>query len=368
MTGRQKEIEDMEIGLADQTFDRIGGFVDSLFLGVPRILKPFKPPRNIDRDTYARQAAFYIDEGYADNPASFFDLPETLPDYQVVEEQPYQDGRCQIITWENGYTPRNPLIRNGYLRFDANRTAYLVRWTHGDRNRKTILCLHGYMLGEPRQARRMFKIRRLFNMGLDVCLFIAPFHWRRAPKNPALRGIFLQPDDVAMTCECIGQTMHDLRQAFSILNDLGAEKIGIIGASLGGYNSALYACLSDRPAFAAMMVPAVDFSQPFGPGSIRMKFAIDNELGRQLDRVWRLHSPMNFMPRIPKDRILFIASRGDLLCPFEHILELWEKWGRPRRHFMTGGHWLMFRPGERGKAWYEFLGDMGFGKEVMNDE
>ena len=31
------------------------------------------------------------------------------------------------------------------------------------------------MLGEPRQARRMFRVKRLFEEGLDVALFIAPF-------------------------------------------------------------------------------------------------------------------------------------------------------------------------------------------------
>jgi predicted alpha/beta hydrolase family esterase len=69
---------------------------------------------------------------------------------------------------------------------------------------------------------------------------------------------------------------------------------------------------------------------------------------------------LNFVPQIPKENILIIASRGDKLCPFEHVVALCEKWSWPRHHFMTGGHWLVLNPKERGSAWYTFLADMGF--------
>lgn len=339
--------------------DTIGSMVDEVFLAVPRVLNLFRPVRSIKRDIYEEQIDFYLANRYIDDPARFFSLLSDTPAYTVIEEQPYFEGKMQIITYPSGYKTRNPYISNLFDTFIENRTGYLVRWTHGVTGNKTVLCLHGYLLGEPRQAQRMFNVDRMFSMGLDVALFITPFHWRRAPASPLQRGIFLQPDDVVMTAECIGQSICDLHSVMKILNDLGSCRTGIIGASLGGYIAALYTCLSDSASFAAMMVPAINLSQPFGPESVRLPFPVGNDLLNKIMRVWEMHSPMKLKPMIPLDNILFVASKGDKLCPFKNVLTLCENWGWPPHLFLTGGHWLVFN-NTRGKAWYQFLERMGF--------
>ncbi|MEW6078230.1 MAG: hypothetical protein AB1724_10485 [Thermodesulfobacteriota bacterium] len=346
--------------LKERLMGSAGSMVDDIFLLPPRIANPFRPRRRISREAYERQLDFYITSGYVDRPETFFTFPAGTPAYTIVDRRPYYDGESQLIRYESGYTARNPLIREKYHAFDANRTGYLVRWTHGERGRKTVLCHHGYMLGEPRQARRMFKVRQLFSTGLDVVLFIAPFHWKRSAGPLMQRGIYLQPDNVVMTCECVGQNMHDLYGAFRILSDLGSSKTGLIGASLGGYNTALFISLTDVPAFGAMIVPAVNFSMPLGPDTARHAFAVDDRLRQKIQSVWELHSPLNFMPKIPAEKILVVASRSDRLCPFEYVQALCDKWGVKNRHFLTGGHWLIFNRQERGRAWYAFLEDMGF--------
>lgn len=349
----------MEIFTAS-ILDRMGGVLDDAFLALPKILKPFRPHIKIDLDAYKHQIDFYFDKGFVDDPESFFRFPDIAPKYQISNETAYHGGLRQVITFQSRYIPRNPEVAKRFDAFPENKTAYLIRWTHGDQSRNTLLCLHGYMLGDPDQAARMFKIRKLFEMGLDVALFITPFHWKRAPRSVALRGMFLQPDDVVMTCECFGQAMYDLYHSLLLLGKMGAGRIGIIGASLGGYNAGLFSGLTDQIAFAAMMVPAVKFTDRFGPETVSAYVKMDSDLKDKVHRLWNLHSPINFMPKIPKDRILIIASRGDKVCPFEPVRELYEKWGQPRHVFLTGGHWLMFNAAERGRAWYRFLGDMGF--------
>ncbi len=342
--------------------DAAGGVVDSLFLAPPKLLLPFKPKRHIDLATYEQQLDYYIDNGFIQSPASFFRLPGLAPTYRLVETKPYHEGKIQVWSFPSGYETRNPMLADSYNDFENNRSGYLIRWTHGDRPRDTVLCLHGFMLGDPRQAARMFKVRKLFEQGLDVALFITPFHWRRAPGNRMRRGIFLQPDNVPMTCECFGQTMHDLQSTILILDELGMKKIGLIGASLGGYNAALFTCLSDRPAFTAMMVPAVNFSAPFGPDSARLPFPVSSELAGKIRQVWTFHSPANMRPRLTADRILVIASRGDKLCPVEHTRGLCEAWDLTHYHFLTGGHWLIFNDHKKGREWYRFLAQNDFFK------
>ena len=343
-----------------KSLDVIGGCVDHVFLSIPRITKPFTPTRNISRSEYEKQVDFYFENGYVDNPTRFFTLDDTVPEHRIIEDTPYKDGRYQVLTFKSRHQVKNPMIKARYASFEANKTACLVRWIHPEPTGKTLVCLHGYMLGEPTQAHKMFHISRLYDMGLDIALFITPFHWQRAPENPAQRGIFVQTNDAPMSCEAMGQSMTDLNSCLLILDRLGAGEIGLIGASLGGYNASLYSCLSDRHSFAAMMVPAINFSKPYGPAFAKHTFTIDPAFMEKITKVWELPSPLNHTPKLSTDRMLFVASRGDRLCPFEYLEQLHKKWHFTRFRYMTGGHWLVFNGKERGRAWYSFLSDMGF--------
>lgn len=340
--------------------DFIGGCVDAVFLTPPRMMRPFRPMRRVSRNDYEKQVDYYIENGFTDNPAGFFTLDDACPDYHIIEEKPYKDGRCQVIAYDSGYHVKNPLIRDQYKAFDANTTGYLVRWVHPKPTGKTLLCLHGYMLGEPNQAHTMFHMEKLYDLGVDLALFIAPFHWRRSAKGTFRRGWFMRVDHVGFTAEAMGQAMADLNRCISILKDNDAGRIGLIGASMGGYFSALYSSLRDRHDFAAMMVPAVNFSKPYGPAFAKLPFDVGPALMEKIIRVWELHAPLNLMPKLSPDKMLIVASRGDRLCPYENIRALQQKWGISRYYYMTGGHWLVFNENIRGKAWYGFLQEMGY--------
>jgi hypothetical protein len=350
----------MNIGMYKKSLDFMGSCVDSVFLSLPHVINFFKKPRNIDQETYGRQIDYYFENGFVDHPERLFTLPDAMPDYRVEFETPFLDGTYQVISFESGYETRNPLIREEYDSYRNNRTGYLIRWTHGDKGRKTLLCLHGYLLGDPQQAQKMFRVEKLFSEGLDVALFITPFHWKRAPEDKTKRGIFLQPEDVVMTLECLAQAMHDLKLVNLILSDVGVSEIGMIGASLGGYLAALYSCLDDHMAFTALIVPAVEFGKPVSPETAKLSFKPDRTMKQKIHTLWTLHSPLNFTPRLSPGKMLVIASRGDLVCPFEYVDKLCRKWNLPQKRFMTGGHWLVFNARARGKAWYSFLNQMRF--------
>jgi pimeloyl-ACP methyl ester carboxylesterase len=339
--------------------DVIGSIVDEMFLLPGRLIAYFRARRKIDWQAYAREIAFYHDQGYVENPSTFFVPPAQTPDYIVETQVPYQNGFYQVISFPSLYEPRNPFVRQRYLSYSENRTGYLIRWTHGDKLRKTVLCVHGFMMGAPREAERMFKIRKLFSMGLDVALCIHPFHWKRIAGPRAARRVYLTVGDTAFTNECVAHSIYDLDNSFSILNNLGASEVGLIGASLGGYISGVYACLSQKPKFAALMVPALTFLRPMSPDMLYNHAPFDLAWRTQAYRVADFHSPLNFRPKIPTDKILVVASRGDRLCPIDLVEQLRGHWGLSRYHYRTGGHWLVFDK-LRGQVWYRFLQEMGF--------
>lgn len=342
-----------------KALDMVGSMVDELFLAPGRLFAFFQARRKTDWQHYARETAFYEAQGFVKNPQTFFALPEETPDFTVETEAPYQRGFYQVISFPSAFEPSNPYVRNRYLSHVENRRGYLIRWTHGDKPRKTVLCVHGFMMGAPREAERMFKVRSLFSMGLDVALFIQPFHWKRIAGSRAARRVYLTLGDIAFTNECVAQSIYDLENCFLILNKLGATDIGLIGASLGGYITGIYVCLSEKPKFAAMMVPALTLLAPMSPDAFLKRAPFDAAWRARTHQAAEFHSPLNLHPRIPAERILVVASRGDRLCPVEPVEELRRKWTLSRCYVRRGGHWLVFDK-IRGRVWYGLLKDMNF--------
>jgi pimeloyl-ACP methyl ester carboxylesterase len=351
--------------MKEHALDIAGSFVDEMFLAPGRLIAYFQARRDINWYDYACQIAFYHEQGYVKDPATFFSPPPPAPGCRIEKQSPYQDGVYQEISFPSLYEPRNPFVRQRYLGYSENRTGYLIRWAHGDKPRKTILCVHGFMMGAPREAERMFKISKLFSMGLDVALCIQPFHWKRIAGPRAARSVYLTLGDTAFTNECVAHSVYDLDNSFSILGELGAANIGIIGASLGGYIAGVYACLRSKPEFVAMMVPSLSFLRPISPDKFYQRAPFDPEWQTYVRRAADFHSPLNLRPRIQADNILVVASRGDKICPFDLVEQLKELWGLSRCHFRTGGHWLVFDK-LRGHAWYNFLKEMKYINETSN--
>lgn len=345
--------------MKEKYLDAAGSCVDEIFLAPGRVIARLQAMRHVDWQRYAADVEFYHEQGYVKNSATFFSLPAEIPDYRVENESPYKNGLYQVVAFGSSYEPRNPSVRERYRNYPENRTGYVIRWIHGDRPRKTVLCSHGFMMGSPREAERMFKIRKLFSMGLDVALCIHPFHWKRIAGPRSARRIYLTLGDTAFTNECVAHSIHDLESSFLILRKFGATEIGLIGASLGGYISGLYAGLSRRPAFVAMMVPALSFLYPISPDMLYRKSPFDGEWRIRARQAAEFHSPLNFNPQIPADNILLVASRGDKICPFGPVEELSKRWGLSHFQRRTGGHWLVF-DNKRGSAWYEFLAEKNF--------
>ena len=121
--------------------------------------------------------------------------------------------------------------------------------------------------------------------------------------------------------------------------------MAVTGMSLGGYTSSLIASADDRLQAVIPNVPVVTPESAFDDWWPANKLV---DLGRRAGGVSRedsarasaFHSPLNYTPKVAKDRRLIITGLGDRLAPPEQSEALWEHWDRCALHWFPGNHIL----------------------------
>ena len=71
----------------------------------------------------------------------------------------------------------------------------------------------------------------------------------------------------------------------------------------------------------------------------REAFAVHARGARE---VFAVHAPLSMTPRLPVERRMIIAGRGDRVCPPAHVRRLWEHWDQPEMVWFDGGHIVRF--------------------------
>jgi pimeloyl-ACP methyl ester carboxylesterase len=334
----------------------IGGIPDLLFLRIPSFLLEKNPASSQD---YLDALRFYSSRWSPGRGESFLQLPSLAPAAQVIEARPFHEGVVELYGYPSGYQVQNPALRETFSSYSANLNCYLHLWRHEPiGSRPLVLCLHGFMMHGPWRARRMFKIDSLFARGLDAALFHQPHHWRRAERRG--RQHLLCPQDAPLTLETFGQNLHDLHAAVLLLKNLGYSKLGLIGASLGGYTSALYATFAAPVNFMFLAVPAVDFYPFLKPRPDLFNFKIDQVLLAETRKALDLITPLRYPPQFDVSKICVVAHAGDRLCDARLTRPWIEQWKISHSTEATGGHWLQFSGDLRGRTWYRWLEEMEF--------
>lgn len=316
--------------------------------------------REVARADYLAELGFY--EKLARDGGEFFVLPAGAPPLTTMETRPFADGEQVLLRYPSGYRTRNPAVAS---RFDAhrnNRDGYLLLWRHprdaGVPPRPLVLCVHGFRMGHPKRAMAMFRIRRLYAMGMDVALFIQPHHWKRASHRVLQH--FVNAEDVPLTIENVGQQVHDLHACYLALGAMGYPRIGLIGGSLGGLAVTLYATLSDAPAFVFSVVPAIRFDAWLDPAKSKLPFGGDREVRAHTFRALDVIDPTPRTPRIDLEHLAVVYHTGDKINEAGDTRRWVERWQVRHVTALPGGHWVVFDGKARGKAWYGWLAKYGF--------
>lgn len=340
-----------------RVLNAVGGIPDHLLLGLPDITVG---RTSTDRETYLRRLAFYDPDLWDPERRPFFYLPDEMPAGEIIETRPFLSGRCDLFRYASRYEPRNPEVSDGFFSRRENLSGYLHLWRHDDlADRPLVFIVHGLMMGGPARTRRLFRLDRLFRLGLDVALHTLPGHWRRSDSRRLQR--LLEPANVPLTVERLAQNIHDLHSAQLLLRHIGYRDIGIIGASMGGFTAALYATqVNGGPDFMFMAVPAVSVAHYLKPTWYRFRFPVDGELARATERAQELCSPLYLRPRYDVGRIRVVAHAGDRVCDVRDTRRWRDSWAIEDYREVTGGHFIYLDKRARGEAWYGLLEERGF--------
>jgi pimeloyl-ACP methyl ester carboxylesterase len=317
-------------------------------------------PRPEEVDELRASAAFYVQPSLTMDPRRFFsflEAPTPAPDVTVRSSRPLRGGRGSRVrlTFPSVFEPANAAYAAEHATRHENRLVHVEHWRHDFRRPVgTVIGLHGFGMGNPTIDALALMAPDLFDAGLDVALMTLPLHGARAPRTARFSGQLFASVNVPRLNESLAQAVHDVAALVTWLRARNPGPLGVVGLSLGGYLAALMAGLTDDLDFVIPVVAPVCF------GDLAHRFMATSALYRNgngggLDReefrsMYRLHSPLAHPPRLPKERLLIIAARGDRIVPAEHSIWLWRHWGAPRLVWFTGSHLVPFG---RGSIWHE---------------
>jgi pimeloyl-ACP methyl ester carboxylesterase len=289
------------------------------------------------------------------DPARFFRGPRAIEPSRFEQRRLADGGRVYDLRWPSAYRCMVPEVAERYESKQDNTSAAARLWLHpGSEPRPVIVLIHGYLGGRHGIEERMWPTSWLYDIGLDLALFVLPFHGVRAVAGR--RGAPPFPgSDPRVTVEGFRQAMGDLADLVSWLSHKGHPHVGVMGMSLGGYSSALAATALPELSFAIPVIPLTslaDFAREQGRlGSNSEEEALEHEV---LESVYRLVSPLHRSSLIERQRMMIIAAEGDRITPISHAERL-------AKHFDVeldtwhGGHLLQFGRSEKFREVGRFL-------------
>jgi len=212
----------------------------------------------------------------------------------------------------------------------------------------TIILLHGgtdflgYRYGFP------LLVPAIHRAGFNAATLVAPYHFQRRVHR-------IEAFDHLRVAEAFAQALAEIRALIGWLVDEGCPAVALFGFSLGGWLAGLAATRDSRLKAVILALPGVrrDYRATRGECVLwtPMRKALEKQKAarEELDK-----TPINLtlsQPVIPKENILLIQGRYDLLVEAEQTEELWQKWRQPEIWRLPHGHisW-MGAPGLTGRV------------------
>lgn len=291
-------------------------------------------------------------------PDPFFPEPSVITPTRSRAGSRTGAGPVEVVDqrWDSGFEPFVAASAARYRDVPANALGAARLFLHRGPRRPLVLLVHGYRGGHYGLEERLWPVSWLLGKGLDVGLFVLPFHGVRArasgpPRFPA--------SDPRLTNEGLRHAISDLRALVAHALAEGAPAVGVMGMSLGGYVSALAATLEPRLAFAVPLIPLASIADVARHGGRLVGTAEEQDAQHQaLEAVHHVASPFARAPRLGPERVLVGAGEADRITPRIHAERLARHFGAPLVTF-GGGHLLQFGRGAVFREVGRMLGRLG---------
>jgi len=319
-------------------------------------------PRSRDVDALRASAEALLDPGLQAEPRRFFDFLDEDPGTLRMTSRfrhALDGGAVFDCRIESGYVPWG--ARESVP--DAS-PIHVELWRHEPgRPRGTVVALHGFTMGRPRIDAAVLMAGRWFARGLDVALFTLPYHGLRTPAESRFSGEHFAAPNVSRLSDAVREAVYEIRRVVHWRREETGAPVGLLGLSLGGYLTALMAGLDDELDFAIPIVPPVcmgDLAWRFFTRTRHYQRGGTAALSLdELRRAFRVHSPLAHPLRLPRERVLIVAGRGDRVVPPEHPAALFEHWDAPPIHWFSGSHLAPFGRRRTARAILRHLRSLG---------
>ena len=285
--------------------------------------------------------------GWTDRPETLHAAP-TAPDRVYVQQARLYGRGYERVTYPSAFVPDKDLPGAeiwGQHQHNNQAVGWVMR--HPGPPRPWLLCVHGYRMGEAWMDFGLFPPAWLHErLGLNLYMPVLPLH---GPRRIGLRSgdqyLDGNPFDLLFAQT---QALWDLRRAVAWLRSQeDSPRIGVLGYSLGGYNTGLLVQYEKDLDFAIAGIPPTDFAAALWrhiPPAHRDYFEAHGlDLGRYR-KLLRPVSPLARPPLLDSDRLYIFAGAADRVVLPDQAAALGQHWNVPIQWYQ-GAH-LTFR-GER---------------------
>ncbi len=293
---------------------------------------------------------FYADLASHHDPERSFPAPTAVPNVSFRAANPRRRvhrprPRPQRLVRQHLRADQPGDARASGETFKRNNIVRFQHWRHSDGPRPTLCVIHGFM-GSPYLVNGLFfSLPWFYRSGYDVLLYTLPFHGRRAEKNSPFSGYGYFAGGMTGFAEAMGQAVYDFRTVLNWLRHNGVDRIALTGHLPGRLHLGAGG-VSRRPPRGG------DPQRPAGDAGVGVRRLVAGQQGGATTRIvggmsreeayagFAYHSPLNYQPKVPKDRRLIITGLGDRLAPPDHAEALWKHWDRCALHWFPGNHVL----------------------------
>lgn len=286
-----------------------------------------------------RLESWLQDKGYDHQPAGLHPAP-AAPDKVWWEKGRVYKQNYDVLRFDSDFNAPADMPGAARWKTYSGNQHCAVRILRHATPRPWLICIHGYRMGVPALDFSLFSPRWLHHrLGLNIIQPVLPLH---GPRRAGLRsGDSFLDGNVADLVLAEMQSLWDLRRALAWLRaEEPNARVGAMGFSLGGYNTALLAGYESKLDFAVAGIPAIDFAdllwRHMPPVHLRY-FTSQGLDATRYRNILRAVSPLTQPAQIPADRLMIFAGAGDRLVVPSQPLKLSRHWGVPVRWY-PGAH------------------------------